>query len=349
MPRPEMTHPLVPLLTALAAGGAGALIAWTAGLPAPFLTGPAVLVTLAGLAGLRLGIPVPVRDASFVLIGLAMGAGVTPEVLDGLTRWPISLSVLIVSLVLIMFVSRMALTRLTGTSGKSAVLSSTPGHLSYVLAMAEQAGLDVRLIGVVQSMRVLFLTLAVPPVVSLAGGHLPAPSGAADEMTLLQMAAALFLAVIAGWLFKVLRMPAAYLLGGMLISTIGHLDGQMSGGLPSWLSTPAYVLLGTLIGTRFSGVTAGELRQALGAGLLGTGISVVIATLAAAGASAATGIPFGAMVIALAPGGVETMTAMAKLMGADPAFVAAHHVIRLLFLAVFVPVLLARQGQPAGD
>ena len=45
----------------------------------------------------------------------------------------------------------------------------------------------------------------------------------------------------------------------------------------------------------------------------------------------------------------DAMTAMAKLMGADPAFVAAHHVIRLLFLAVFVPVLLARQGQPAGD
>ena len=343
MPRPAILRLALPFASAILAGACGALLAWACGLPAPFLTGPAVAVTLCGLAGMRMGIPVRIRDLAFVLIGLSMGSGVTPEVLGGLTRWPVSLATLVVSIVAIMLVSRAALVRLTGAGGPSAVLSSTPGHLTFVLAMAEQAGLDVRLIGVVQSMRVLFLTLAVPPVVQFAGLSLPVRGAEAATMSAVQMGVALVLAGIAGWGFKRVSLPAAYLLGGMLVSTAGHLGGVLSGGLPAWLSVPAFVLLGTLIGTRFSGVTAGELRRALGAGLLTTAISVVIAMAAAGLASALTGIAFGPMMIALAPGGVETMTAMATLMGADPAFVAAHHVSRLLFLAVFVPVMLGRQ------
>lgn len=350
MPRPDLVRSAMPFAAAIAAGASGAALAWLAGLPAPFLTGPAVAVTLCGLAGARMGIPARIRDFAFVMIGLSMGSGVTPDVAGALTRWPVSLAALIAALIVIMLVSRAALTRFTGTSGPTAVLSSAPGHLSYVLAMAEQAGLDVRLIGVVQSMRVLFLTLAVPPVVQLAGFSRPGAGHAAETMPAEQILAALALAGVAGWAFKRVNLPAAYLLGGMLVSTGGHVGGALTGGLPLWLSTPAFVLLGTLIGTRFSGVTPGELRRALGAGLLITAISVVIAMAAAAVASGLTGIDFGPMLIALSPGGVETMTAMATLMGADPAFVAAHHVSRLLFLAAFVPLLLVRQTrqQPGG-
>ncbi|MAW88018.1 MAG: ammonia monooxygenase [Phyllobacteriaceae bacterium] len=349
MPRTELLRSAMPFAAAIAAGASGAALAFLAGVPAPFLTGPAVAVTLCGLAGARMGIPARIRDFAFIMIGLSMGSGVTPDVTEALTRWPVSLAALVAAVVTIMLVSRAALVRFTGAHGPSAVLSSAPGHLSYVLAMAEQSGLDVRLIGIVQSMRVLFLTLAVPPVVELAGLSRPGSGLAAETMPAVQILAALALAGVAGWGFKRVNLPAAYLLGGMLVSTGGHLGGALTGGLPLWLSTPAFVLLGTLIGTRFSGVTPGELRRALGAGLLITVISVVIAAAAAAVASALTGIDFGAMLIALSPGGVETMTAMATLMGADPAFVAAHHVSRLLFLAAFVPFLLVRQKRRKGD
>jgi uncharacterized membrane protein AbrB (regulator of aidB expression) len=46
--------------------------------------------------------------------------------------------------------------------------------------------------------------------------------------------------------------------------------------------------------------------------------------------------------LAYAPGGVEAMTIMAFALGLDPAFVGAHHVVRLIVLNVFVPLWLRR-------
>lgn len=68
-------------LTALV-GSMGALIASLLNIPAPFLSGPALAVTITGLAGVRLGIPAFIRNACFVVVGISMGTSVTPTVID---------------------------------------------------------------------------------------------------------------------------------------------------------------------------------------------------------------------------------------------------------------------------
>ena len=331
---------------AIATGGAGAFLAHLAGMPAPFLSGPAIAVTLAGLAGLRMDIPLLVRDMAFVFIGLTMGAGVTPEVLDSVAKWPASLGLLALSIVAIILACRFLLMRHFGQDGRSAVLSSAPGHLSYLLGMADAGGLNVRMIAIVQSIRVLILTLSVPPIAIMLGQADLAPAAPLATMKGAGLGLSVALALGAGFLFKVGRLPAAFLLGGMAISTALHLTGTVTGQIPQWMSIPAYVLLGTLIGTRFSGVTWTELRSAMGAGLMVTGVAIVIAVAAALLAAQLTGLPLPMLLIALAPGGVETMTAMAQLMHVDPTFVATHHVARLFLLTFLVPFLLTRQMVP---
>ncbi len=97
---------------ALALGGAGAIIAWLASVPAPFILGPAVAVTVAGVAGLRTEIPTPLRNAAFVVIGAIMGSGVTPDVPRGRTgSWPLSFLALGLTLVVIMAVTTAMLRR----------------------------------------------------------------------------------------------------------------------------------------------------------------------------------------------------------------------------------------------
>ena len=66
----------------LAAGLLGALGAWWLGFPAPALTGPALLVTILSIAGLKTRVPDVLRNACFVVIGLSMRTGVTPEVYE---------------------------------------------------------------------------------------------------------------------------------------------------------------------------------------------------------------------------------------------------------------------------
>ena len=61
-----------------------------------------------------------------------------------------------------------------------------------------------------------------------------------------------------------------------------------------------------------------------------------------------TGMDLIAILIAFAPGGLETMAAMSVILGIDPTFVASHHVARLLMLTAIVPIFLMRGRRDRG-
>lgn len=49
---------------------------------------------------------------------------------------------------------------------------------------------------------------------------------------------------------------------------------------------------------------------------------------------------YGQVFVAFAPGGVEAMAAMALSLGYDPAFVAVHHLYRIILLIFLLPLIL---------
>ncbi len=116
------------------------------------------------------------------------------------------------------------------------------------------------------------------------------------------------------------------------------------GSVTPEISTAAFIVMGTLIGTRFSGVSLNMLRKAAFGGIVLTLLGLAISICAAAIISYSMGLPLIDVIIAFAPGGLETMIAMGAIVGADPAYVAIHHVARLFFLSVFVPLVLSRSG-----
>ncbi len=150
------------LALALALGAAGAALAWFASVPAPFILGPAVVVTIAGIAGLKTAIPAPLRNGAFVVIGAIMGSSVTPQVLDAARHWPQSFAILALSIVAIMAVTTAIFRRFYVYDRVTAVLSSTPGHLSFILGLGAATGGNLAAISVIQSVRLLALTLFVP-------------------------------------------------------------------------------------------------------------------------------------------------------------------------------------------
>ena len=66
-----------------------------------------------------------------------------------------------------------------------------------------------------------------------------------------------------------------------------------------------------------------------------------LALIASIPVAAYLDMPLPHVLVAFAPGGLETMVAMAGVVGADPAFVMFHHVARLFFLSAFVPLVLS--------
>lgn len=328
------------LLTA-ALASAGAIAAYLLGLPAPFLIGPASAVSIAGLAGLRLSIPTSVRNACFVAVGLSMGAGLTPEVFVAARTWPLSFLLVPVTIVILLYSATWILQRFFGYDRTTALLAASPGHLSFVLSLAADTRSDLLAVGVIQSVRVLALTLTVPLIVEVLGLVGTAPHPAAT-MAIWPLAISFAAALGLGWVLMRLRVPAALLMGGMIASGSAHLSGMVEVNLPAWILIPTYVLLGGMIGSRFSGVSLRALRTAFVAGGVVTVVVVVLAALIAALVSHIADVPVDAALIAFAPGGLETMAAMAVMLNAQPTYVGAHHILRLLLLSALMPYLLRR-------
>lgn len=336
---------LTTLLT-VAVGAVGAALAQALNVPAWVLLGPALAVSLAGLGGWHLGVADPLRDICFVILGLGVGAGFDSQVGAVLLRWPLAFLVLAVALVVTMVMCRLVLMRGFGFDSRSASLASAPGHLSFVLGLAMDLHGDVARITVVQSIRLLFLTVSVPFIARAMGYDFTEMSlGGGAPMEILTMLVLAALAAIVGLLFRRFRFPAPLLLGAMTVSAIGHASELTPGAIPSAMLTPAFLVLGTLIGTRFAGIGRIQLLGTLPAGLAVTLVSVLVACLAALPVAAALQMPAAHVLTAFAPGGLETMIALGAAMGASPGFVAACHVARLMLLLVLIPLFLTRRGR----
>lgn len=333
-------------LPTLGVGLAGAALFWASGFPAAVLTGPAAAVSLATILGLRTAIPARLRDGVFLTIGITIGSTVTPEVIATAMAWPLSLFVLTVSLFLTLIVAQRLLIRGFGYGRMTALLSAAPGHLSYVLSMSTAVDADVRRVALVQTVRVLLLTLLVPVLISLWGVKGTAQLMDTGTIAPIALALTFVLAVVAGLLLKRLGMPAPLLIGAMAVSAIGHGANYTPGTIPPWLTAAAFVCMGSLIGTRFRGFSHRQIGSALAAGLVMTLIACAFAALGAGLAARLVGLPPAALLLAFAPGGVEIMAALAVETGLEPAFVAAHHVFRLLVLGVFIPFLVSRNRLP---
>lgn len=339
---------LVSTVLTLALGSLGALAAVWIGAPAPYLTGPALVVSVAGVAGLRCGLPAVFREGCFLLVGLGLGAGVTPEVLADAARWPVSLIAMVLAITAMMFGGALLLRRGFGCDPRTALLAATPGHMSFVLGLSLDTGGDVGRIAVIQALRVLLLTLLVPAVVALVPHDgPPAATGAQPALSAPLFLLLLLGAVLLGRGFQWLKVPAAYLLAGMVLSTLGHAGDLTPGRVPPALSVAAFVTMGTIIGTRFTGITP---RQILSAGLAAATLTAggfAFAALVSLTVVRLTGLPFKDVLIALVPGGLETMIAIAGVLGGDSTFVGLHHIARIFLLSALVPLALARLPRPA--
>ncbi|MFV2033777.1 MAG: AbrB family transcriptional regulator [Halocynthiibacter sp.] len=323
-------------------GAAGALGFSALGYPAPFLSGPALVVTLATLAGLPAIIPNLLLNIAFLLLGLGIGAGVTPEVFAAAATWPLSIVALALVLIATIFAGRTLLQSGFGFDRRTATMSAVPGLLSYMLSLASESRVDLARVSLVQGVRVLLLTLVVPFAFSLFGAELPPPARPTVVMLPLIVAILFVVASLGGTLLQRLRVPAAYILAGLVVAAFGQLTGLALGALPQGLSLAAFVVVGSLIGSRFRGLSLKELRATALAGVSTTMLAGALAAIAGLLVAWLLELPVALVLVAFAPGGVEVMIAMSVQLGLDSTFVAAHHVARLLILMAVLPFIIPR-------
>ncbi|WP_319530724.1 AbrB family transcriptional regulator [uncultured Cohaesibacter sp.] len=142
---------------------AGGWLANKVGLPAPWLTGSLLSVVIGIYAGRQLVLPDRIKDIGFMLVGLILGTGFTPDTLHAIAAWPISIALLVVTVFVITLCSYLVLTRIGRWDHATALFASLPGALSYIMAIVESTKVDVSRVAVAQSIRV-FAMIAVLPI-----------------------------------------------------------------------------------------------------------------------------------------------------------------------------------------
>ena len=281
-------------------------------------------------------VPLPLARTGYVLIGILLGAVVTPQTVTGFTAWPVSIALVMVAALCMMLATATYLRLVHGWDRVSVLLGASPGSMTQVIALSSELGADLPAIAIVQTMRVLLLTTGIPASLALFGlvaPALPVARAAAGSASLAEVALLIAVSCAIAIIFWRLRFPAGLLFGAMVGSGLLHGFGVLQAVLPWWVGSAAVLVLGALVGSRFENQTFRLLTSYLGAAFGSFAVSISVATLFVLIVAYLFPFPFANIAVAFSPGAQDTMMVLALALHLDPVYVATHHVARFVVTA----------------
>jgi membrane AbrB-like protein len=348
--RHETLRDLLHLCETLLIGTAGGLLFRWMELPGGLISGAMIAVGAAAIGGRPMGLPPLVSHIILMTLGLSLGSMVSPQMLTNMTAYPVSIALLALSTFAVTFACSVYLQRIHRWDRVSALLAASPGALSQIVMLANERKADVAGIAVVQTMRVIILTAALPLILAAAGlaqhGGAAAMASPATPLALLVLVAACVATAVA---LRLLRFPASWMFGAMLGSSALHGAGLIEGGLPPWAYATALIGIGSLIGTRFARISTRTLLSHMAAALGSFAVAIAVSATFVVLVAILTDARFGDIVVAFAPGAMDAMLALALTLHIDPIFVGAHHLSRFMFVSVATPGIIHLFGRPQVD
>ena len=329
------------MLASLFLGTIGGLIFDWLTIPLAWMIGAMVFTTGAALSGAPVRGSRRIRTIFIPVLGIMLGSSFTPETLGQVSSWVPSVVTMLLFVVIVVAVVGVFLHKAMGFGLVSAYFSATPGGLATMVVIGGEMGGDERRIGLTHSIRIMLTVLIIPFYFRIFEGYVPGGLGSLGSVVNLSLRdAAILVSCMLGYpLFKVLRLPSAQILGPMTLSAIIHVTGLTTAKPPVEIVNIAQVVIGTGIGARFVGVSVVRLYPVMMAAAGGTVFMVGFAAVAALALEALTGLPFVAIWLAFAPGGVAEMTLISLALGIDVAFVSTHHLVRVVFMVITAPLI----------
>ncbi len=344
---PPLRAPIETAETLLIAA-AGGLTFTLLGLPAGLISGSVVAVTVAALFGRPAKVPVPLARVCYIVVGILLGAVVTPQTLKGLATWPVSVALLMMATLCRMVATTSYLRVVHGWDRLSALMGASPGSMMQVITLSSELGADLRAVAIVQTLRVLLLTTGIPGGLALFGLVAPAVPivrGPAGGSSLAEILVVVAVATATAWAMARLRFPGGFLFGAMTGSGVLHGSGLIQAVLPWWIGSAAVIVLGAVVGSRFANTTFRLIIGYLGAAFGSFAVSLSVATLFVLIVTRFFSFPIANVVVAFAPGALDTMMVLALALHLDPVYVGAHHLARFLVVTLSVVVAAPRMAK----
>lgn len=339
---------MIPFISALVVAGMGVVVFHVAHLPLPWLLGPIFACLVAALFGIPMRGNKQLGDGMRTILGVAVGATFTTTLLVSMAgMWP-TLVMIPLMVAAIGAVGVPYFQRLWGFDFPTSYYASMPGGFQDMVQFGEEAGADVRALSLVHATRVMVIVVALPFLLSWVwDADLSNPPGApAASIEVSQLALMLFCG-LAGWqIAKRLGMFGASILGPLILAAGFALAGVLEHRPPAEAIWAAQFFIGMGVGSKYAGVTMSEVRTYVTAAIGFCGVLLLLTVVFAEAIHFFGLAPAMETILAFAPGGQAELTVLALIVGADMAFVVAHHVLRIFVVILGAPLFakMFRQG-----
>jgi uncharacterized protein len=319
------------LLIGLVASLVGVFAAEALNIPLPWTLGPLLAVALLRLLSVPISSAKPLRNFGQIVIGITLGLYFTPKVVTVIgSHWVAILAGVLLAFFLSAY-GTFVLHRFGKVDIKTAWFSSAIGGANEMAILAERYKTRVDLVVSAHTTRVLLVVMAVPIACQFFGVSgfdtdlLEQRSFDAQGLAFLAL-----ISVIVGFVAHYFRMPNAWVIGPMLVSIIFTVAEVHLSSMPNELSKLAQLLLGWSLGDRFRPGFFKTSPKFLTSVVVFSFTALGLAFGYAALVSVFTGIPTGALVVSVAPGGIAEMAITAKVLQLGVPLVTAFQVFRMV-------------------
>ena len=327
------------LITLSLAAGGGALF-YILQLPLPWTLGA---LTAVGLSTLRFTpyVPINFRNIMSSCLGIMLGSGFSPAMVDRFDELGLSFIFLLLLTAIGGACAVMLARQLTRLDPATTYFMAMPGGLNDMANIGHAMGADSRAIAINHSLRIMLTVWTVPVLLPIFTGitftrtSLPLH---ADWPSLIELAGLALCAI--GWpLAHRIKLPAAQIMGPMLVSSLAHLLGLLHTAPPTELVILAQIVMGGWLGARFLGTQFSDLRRLFGVAFIMTSFLLILAIAGSYGASLVTGLSWPTLLLAYAPGGLAEMSLTALALDLDASIVALHHLVRVVMVLLIGPLI----------
>ncbi|QKB49857.1 AbrB family transcriptional regulator [Escherichia coli O157:H7] len=298
-------------------------------LPAALLLGPMIAGIIFSMRGVTLQLPRSAFLAAQAILGCMIAQNLTGSILTTLeVNWPIVLAILLV--------------RYSSLPGNTGAWGSSPGGAAAMVAMAQDYGADIRLVAFMQYLRVLFVAGAAVLVTRMMLGD---NAEAVNQHIVwfppvsINLLLTILLAVVAGTVGCLLRLPSGTMLIPMLAGAVLQSGQLITIELPEWLLAMAYMAIGWRIGLGFDKQILLRALRPLPQILLSIFALLAICAGMAWGLTRFMHIDFMTAYLATSPGGLDTVAVIAAGSNADMALIMAMQTLRLFSILLTGPAI----------
>ncbi|MDR0588412.1 MAG: AbrB family transcriptional regulator [Burkholderiales bacterium] len=327
------------LLTTLLVSGLS-LIA----LPGAFLLGAMIAGVIVALNGASISMPNCFYQGAQAMIGTLIATTLTPWVFHSFVEdWALFVGVVLASLVASTALGY-ALKIFHVMPGVTGIWGITPGAASAMVIMAEAYGADMRLVAVMQYLRVVMVAATAAVCAHFFAEPVVHEVAASFDFTKTLASSAPTLAIMVGGavLAAILRVPSGMLFFPLAIGAVLSVSEVVTLHIPRTLQIVAFVALGWKIGLRFTREVLLYSLSALPKILLSIVVLMVFCAGLALIVAHVLHVDYLTAFLATSPGGADAMVSIAAATQINIGFVMSVQVARLIIVILLGPPIARR-------